>query len=589
MRIVPYILALAACATAAAQEWRTPEITGRGKELPRSGIVSYPSRDEALVGSLERTKYYQPIELSVEERNGDRIYSGSYAMPFAWIDRRVFLHIESAGASFSVEVGGNDIGYSQDGRTAAEFDITDYCKDGRNQVVVTVHGDAAAAEIEDALPAAAPLQAYVVSQPRVRVRDIVIDTRADHGNGLFALGVILKSHMLNPKDYRVYYELIDPAGEVVSYGHRDLKLDMRREDTVRFLANIPSVMAWSHEAPYLYTVAIKTQYEGRYGEYLTVPVGFRKLAVDDGVLSVNDIPVELHAADFSTSSGIASTAEQLRQLKAQGYNTVRAAAPQPESFYELCDRIGLYVIDCAGVNTSRHGQSRRRGGNPSNDPRWEAAYVDRAVSTYHSSKNHPSAVAFSIASDASNGYCLYESYLVLKALETARPVLYPDASGEWNSDLLKADSRPATESAGARVTVSPAGDDSYTVRNLSELAPVEVVAVYTVRVGRSTVAEGEIPLRLAAGTASTITVPTDKVKAGKSYSTDIRIEQPEPQYNYVHHIEDRTPQPEKTRAGQIVSSVRDFFRYKPDADASAAPRTLLTEASFNASKPAAGK
>lgn len=586
MRIVPYILALTACATATAQEWRTPEITGRGKELPRSGIVSYPSRDEALVGSLDRTKYCQPMELSVEERDGDRIYTGSYAMPFAWIDRQVFLHIESAGASFGVEVGGSDVGYSQDGRTAAEFDITDYCREGRNPVVITVHGDAAAAEIEDALPPAAPLRAYVVSQPRVRVRDIVIDTRADHGNGLFALGVILKSHLLNPKDYRVYYELLDPAGEVVSYGHRDLKLDMRREDTVRFLANIPSVMAWSHEAPYLYTVVIKTQYEGRYGEYLTVPAGFRKLTVDDGVLSVNDVPVELHAADFSAAGGISSTAEQLRQLKSQGYNTVRLTAPQPETFYELCDRIGLYVIDCAGVNTSRHDRSRRRGGNPSNDPRWEAAYVDRAVGAYHSSKNHPSAIAFAIASDASNGYCLYESYLALKSLETARPVLYPSAGGEWNSDLLRVDSRPAAESAGARVAVSRTGDDSYSVRNLSELAPVEAVAVYTVRVGRSKVAEGEIPLRLAAGTAATVTVPTDKVKAGKRYSTDIRIEQPEPQYIYVHHIEDRTPQPEQTRAGKIVTSVRDFFRYKPVPEA--APRTLLAETSFDATKPAAG-
>ena len=81
--------------------------------------------------------------------------------------------------------------------------------------------------------------------------------------------------------------------------------------------------------------------------------------------------------------------------------------------------------------------SRRKGGNPSNDPAWQAAYIARIEESYHTTKLHPSVVAFSLAEDSANGINLYEGYLHLKGLEKERPVLYPDAGGEWNSDKLR--------------------------------------------------------------------------------------------------------------------------------------------------------
>ena len=590
MNIRRYIslLLLAAFSTATAQEWQNPEITAEGKEPARCPIISYASRNEALLGGLDRSRYFQPMPQNGEWQSStigdDKLYSTYFAMPFAWIDREVFLHIEGVNSSYIVEMHGEQIAYSQDGRTPAEFDITKYCKEGRNSFTIRVLGNSAANQIKHSeQPSAAPY-VYVVAQPRVRVRDIVIDTRDDHGNGLFAMGVVLKSHLLNAKDYRIHYELLDPAGKVVSYGHRDLKLDMQREDTVRFLDNISNVMAWSHEAPYLYTAVIKTQYEGRFGEYLVMPVGFRSLRFDNGKMSVNEIPVELHAVDFAMTGDIAATAEQLRKLRKQGYNALKIkGGPQLDALYELCDRLGFYVINQADVNTSRHSVSRRVGGNPSNDPAWEGAYVDRAVGMYHASKNHPSVVAFSIAEQSSNGYCLYESYLAMKRLEQVRPVLYPAAAGEWNSDRLDYVTTPASSPAKSSVAIRQLDTTEFLISNGSELAPVDAVAVYTVRVGRSAVAEGEVKVMVAAGSSRTITVPIDKVKDGKAYTIEVRIEQPEPQYIYVHHVEDTTPQPEQTRVGKVITTVREFFRYTPEAEA--APRTLLTSATFNGAKP----
>ena len=590
MNIRRYIslLLLAAFSTATAQEWQNPEITAEGKEPARCPIISYASRNEALLGGLDRSRYFQPMpqngEWQTSTIGNDKLYSTYFAMPFAWIDREVFLHIEGVSSSYIVEMHGEQIAYSQDGRTPAEFDITKYCKEGRNSFTIRVLGNSAANQIKHSeQPSAAPY-VYVVAQPRVRVRDIVIDTRDDHGNGLFAMGVILKSHLLNAKDYRIHYELLDPAGKVVSYGHRDLKLDMQREDTVRFLDNISNVMAWSHEAPYLYTAVIKTQYEGRFGEYLVLPVGFRSLRFDNGKMSVNEVPVELHAVDFAMTSDIATTAEQLHALRKQGYNALKIkGGPQLDALYELCDRLGFYVINQADVNTSRHSASRRVGGNPSNDPAWEGAYVNRAVGMYHASKNHPSVVAFSIAEQSSNGYCLYESYLAMKRLEQVRPVLYPAAAGEWNSDRLDYATTPAISLTKSSISIRQLDTTEFLISNGSELAPVDAVAVYTVRVGRSVVAEGEAKMMLAAGSSRTMTVPIDQVKDGKSYTIEVRIELPEPQYIYVHHVEDTTPQPEQTRVGKVITTVREFFRYTPKAEA--APRTLLANITVNGAKP----
>lgn len=586
------MLLLAAFSTATAQEWQNPTITAVGKEPARCPIISYASRNEALLGGLDRSRYYQPMpqngEWQTSTIGADKLYSTYYAMPFAWIDREVFLHVEGVGSSYEIELNGERVAYSQDGRTPAEFDITKYCKEGRNSFTIRVLGGASADAIKHSeQPNIAP-HVYVVAQPRVRVRDIVIDTRADHGSGLFAMGVVLKSHLLNAKDYRIHYELLDPSGKVVSYGHRDLELDMQREDTVRFLDNISNVMAWSHEAPYLYTAVIKTQYEGRFGEYLVLPVGFRSLQFEAGKMAVNEVPVELHAVDFAMTADIATTAEQLRALRKQGYNALKIkGGPQLDALYELCDRLGFYVINQADVNTSRHSASRRVGGNPSNDPQWAAAYIDRAVGMYHASKNHPSVVAFSIAEESSNGYCLYESYLAMKKLEKVRPILYPSAAGEWNSDKLNYVTTPATALSASNVTVRQLDTTEFLISNCSELAPVDGVACYTVCVGRSVVAEGEVKMVLAAGSSRTLTVPIDKVKDGKSYSIEVRIEQADPQYIYVHHVEDTTPQPEQTRVGKVITTVREFFRYTPEAEA--APRKVLATATFDGAKPKAKK
>lgn len=272
-----------------------------------------------------------------------------------------------------------------------------------------------------------------MSQPMMRIRDVFTRTWDSDDGAKAEVGIVVKTGALNPKTSRIYYELLTPSNEVAAVGHKDISLDMRREDTLRFITAIPRDLLWSTERPAQYTLRLKTRYEGRYLEYLDLKLGFRTLAAKAGKLSLNGKPISLKVRKISSRI----TASDIDTLKKQGYNTLwPETGIVPDSFYTLCDTMGVYVIAQAPIDTRDSGESRLKGGNPSNDPAWLPFFLERTQDSYYTSKRHPSVIAFSLAEKSANGINLYESYLNLKRLEKERPVIYPDAEGEWNSDAL---------------------------------------------------------------------------------------------------------------------------------------------------------
>lgn len=372
------------------------------REQPRTPTISYPSAEEARTNSTQQSRYFQPLDAMTFSGG---VWETTFKVPFNWADRRVFLHINGAGSGYAIAVNGKEAGWNESAATAAEFDLTGLAEEGLNTLKIAMSG-------EDSLSKNADNKlgkAYIVSQPPVRIRDYVISPLADAAE----LGVIVKSHLLNPKTVRVYYSLTNPDGSAGPYGHRDADFEMKLEDTVRFFVPLPEPRLWSHEMPYLYTLDLKLQYEGRYTEYISYKVGLRNIGHRGGQLVVNGRPVVL-------------TYE----------NTLHLHDPATDSVYVAADRLGKYVIGTADINTSRFGTSRARGGNPSNDPEHEKDYIDRALTMYHTSKSHPSAAIFALAEASANGYNLYESYLAMKRAEPSRPIIYPDG-GEWNNDPLR--------------------------------------------------------------------------------------------------------------------------------------------------------
>lgn len=429
MRIFLLISIFSVCsATLCAQDY----LPSRGGELPGGRVVAYPTQQPVAAAD---NAYLTPLDGWVQD--GAR-FTTSFSVPFAWIGRQVLLHVDHASADYEVFVDGRSAAYESNGSAPAEFDLTRLTHEGVNRLEIVLSEPARTAVLEswkgDPVPTLG--ESWISSRPTMYIRDVVVKNRRARATDDFLMaeiGIVVKSGALNPRTSRIHYELLTPGGVTAAVGHEDLTLDMRREDTIRFLARIPDSLQWSAARPALYTLRLKTQHEGRYVEFLEFKPGFRTVGVVDGELWINELPVVLRACEVSADIGAA----EVEALRASGYNALRLLpGPVPESLFELCDRTGIYLIVTAPVDTARSGDSRRRGGNPSNDPAWQQACIERAEESYHTAKFHPSAIAFSLARKSSNGIALYEAYLHMKRFDESRPFIYPDAAGEWNSDRL---------------------------------------------------------------------------------------------------------------------------------------------------------
>ncbi len=431
MRRIFSIITLFSVAAAAAQGYKP----SYGKEQPRSAIVVYPSADEAAVAGVGNNTYR--TQLGDWTQSGTR-FSTSFTVPFAWVNRQVLLHIDSASADYEVRLNGVPIAFNADAGAPAEFNLTKQAKEGRNQIEIELSAAPATAALESWRTAAKPTlgSVWVFTQPTLRVRDITTNTwieKDDTGYATAEVAIAVKCDALNPRTSRIYYDLQSRTGESVAIGHKDITIDMRHEDTVRFLARIPVSHLWSADLPTQHTLRLRTQHEGRFVEYQEYRIGLRALEMRDGRMQINGEPVTLRVADVPGTAGEV----EVEALRAKGFNTLRLLPGEvSQALLDYCDAQGLYVIVRAPIDSSRSGMSRRKGGNPTNDPTRLTAYTERTAESYHAAKRHPSVVAFELATKSANGINLYESYLKMKELGDSRPFVYLDAAGEWNSDKL---------------------------------------------------------------------------------------------------------------------------------------------------------
>lgn len=515
------------------------------KELPRTNTLCYNSEEASKERSLEPSLYLQPLgdKWEIGDQGNARVFRHEFKVPFTWIDREVFLHIGATSGSYEVNVNGKPIGYSQGKSSVAEFDITRNSKEGINTLEIVVYSDYAASILERHTNSSTPAivgDVYVKSQPRVRIRDFTTRINFEGDDANVELGVIMKSHLLNEKSYRVFYQLISPTGEQVAHGYRDADFSMLKEDTVRFFAQIPNAYKWSHEAPHLYTLLLKTQHEGRFGEYISHKVGLRTVEMQDGKLLINSRVAPLHISRAIANSEPQVIDQSLNELKASGYNAIKLCEPMQPYFYELCDAKGIYVINQSDICTESSGTSRARMGNPSNDPIWENSYLDRMESMYHTSQNHASVIGFSIADKSANGYNLYVSYLRMKQLERTRPIIYMNADGEWNSDVVDSGIATSCPEVVAQRIVLDVGETSTAINNISPtmelidrenatykitnnaiLSDLHGEITYVLKQGLKKVSEGSMQFSVKPQSSGEFSLPLGDAKLNKKLKYEI--------------------------------------------------------------------
>lgn len=439
-RFLSIIALVFAVGALSAQEYDSPEYVSLGRELPRSKTLPYPTAEEAqaLGSGAVASKYLRPVTGWTRTEEPDAtVFTSKYVIPFVWLSRQAILYVDEASGAYEVIINGQKVGYAANAFTPTEFNITKASKEDVNTISIRILKDHWSRRMEDFVETREPRvgETYVISQPTIRVRDVVhntdVDLKSEYAN--VEVGLIVKTESLNPKTARIHYELIAPDTTVVTQGYKDVTLGMRGEDTVKFMARIPYVLTWCADMPVRYRLNIKTQIEGRYAEYQSRMIGFRDIDInEEGDFMINGIKTELFYRDFDPLKVTEKDIIAARVLK---YNALRfKMGAVPQNVYRMCDSLGMYVIAQIPINTSKSGLSRRIGGNPSNDPKWKAAYLDRAETAYRTTCGQASVIGYVMAEESSNGINLYETYLRLKALERKRPILYIEAAGEWNSD-----------------------------------------------------------------------------------------------------------------------------------------------------------
>ena len=322
MKSLLTLLLLSSAWMACAQDYASPEPVEIGKELSRTTFVVYPTAEEAAAGSREASKYFTPLaEWEKTTTEAGTEFSTKFTVPFAWVNRQVLLHVEWASSAYEIRLNGKVAGYCQNGSNPADYNFTKQVREGVNNLTIKVLSNPASAILESwAHPSEPALgSCYVFSQPTIRIRDLFTKTYRNGSVFNGEVGIVVKTDALNPKKAKIHYELLTPQDEVVTYGSQEIELDMRREDTLRLVAQIPDTMVWSARNPVLYTLRLKTQTEGRYTEYVSLKVGFRTVGNTRGQLAINGYPAALKAVP---DLGTTVSPSQLLEWKKQGYNLI---------------------------------------------------------------------------------------------------------------------------------------------------------------------------------------------------------------------------------------------------------------------------
>lgn len=368
--------------------------------------------------------------------NHTGVYRTSFVLPASFENRQTLLSFQGAESALIVYINGQLAGYSANGRSAADFNITPFLHDGSNQmtVLVTAYSGASYLECLDMWRLCGIIRdVFLYSVPQLQLYDYYARSEmdADFHNCALELEAKILNHSLSAQaPLTVKASLYAPDGQLVSTGegitenksHRwdeknlsslwgvSLPLQAGCIGTAYLSLPITDPQLWSSEFPVLYTVILELiDADGHSLEYLSFRHGFRRIERKGCEICINGHPIRFRGVNrhemHPVTGHVVSKEDMLndiRLMKQHNINAVRSSHyPNCQYWYDLCDEYGLYVMDEAFIET--HGISYRRNLLPGNDPRWFNANMDRISSMVQCDKNHASIVIWSMGNELGFG------------------------------------------------------------------------------------------------------------------------------------------------------------------------------------------
>lgn len=413
----------------------------------RSEFICYDKREDArrdIRSAIDKYIDLRP-ELQFEGEGVVRaVYEQSIDVPAAWNDYNAYMHTENVGADYVIFINGVQITPPIDQFTPTDTFISPYLDQGENVVAIAIVDESYMSLLDEGLVQPQREQfenSYIFAQRRLAVYDFNVRMLPD-SLGRFAqlrLDVVVDNSFSTMETIEVGYDIYAPDGRLMEYSVNDLSLEGFSCDTLRFMPYIyhTNPNRWSASNPKLYDLMFYVKRNGILWEYIPLKVGFAEYGYNEnGDITLFGNPLTLSVSRYNAAADRATTESEIKRLKSEGVNTLRPDYPQPMWFYDLCDRVGMYVIDCAAIASPTAADDRSTEGTPANAPYLLDTYIDRVDAMYRRAQNHVCIIAFALAGDSSgNGYNLYKAYERLKSYGDSRAIIYYGADGEWNSDI----------------------------------------------------------------------------------------------------------------------------------------------------------
>ena len=374
-------------------------------------------------------------------------YKTEFTIPDSWDGKEIFLHFGAVSSAMYVWVNEKQVGYSEDSKTPAEFNITSYLKKGRNTMAVLVYKWSDASYLEDQdfwRLGGITRDVFLMARSPQYIRDFRVSAGLDdlYENGILSLEVevINRNSDMVPR-CAVHAVLLDDREQALMEETIEISLDGGK-GKITLEKEFDHVKQWSAEIPNLYTLILTLKADnGGVIEALRQDVGFRRVEIKDGQLLVNGRYVYLKGVNLHEHHDVmghvvdeATMLKDILLMKSHNLNAVRTSHyPQPERWYELCNRYGLYVVDEANIES--HGMGYGRA-SLAKDSSWMAAHLFRTQNMFERDKNQPSVIIWSLGNEAGNGINFQATYNYLKSNDPTRPVQYEQAHFQDNTDII---------------------------------------------------------------------------------------------------------------------------------------------------------
>ena len=370
-------------------------------------------------------------------------YKRSFKISSEWKDKEVFLHFGAVSSAFYVWVNEQLVGYSQDSKVPAEFNITKYLKPGNNSLSVEVYRWCDGSYLEDQdfwRLSGIQRTVFLHARPKTFISDFfaVGDLENNYADGLLKLDVSLKSLAGSGNDFVVSASVLEGTQTLFTES-KDVKLSDNKA-VVNFTKKIPGIKKWSAEQPNLYSVLISLKDKnGKIYESVSSRIGFRKVEILNSLLLVNGVAIRIKGTNMHEHNDITghvideeTVMKDIRMMKSNNINAVRTSHyPQQEYWYEMCDKYGLYLIDEADIES--HGIGYNKDVTLADKPEWAAAHLDRMQRMVERDKNHPSVIIWSMGNEAGDGNNFLNGYKWIKGRDITRPVQYERAEKSTNT------------------------------------------------------------------------------------------------------------------------------------------------------------